>query len=120
MKSIKVTHFSMAVIAAVVAAGAFNSAQAKQPAKVANPIAVVGKTADAKYNVYDLKGDLSDLNYASSKGILYQPDDLVKRMDFLKEEDANKGTYTCEFICKDKQGHVVGLNPSWKKVYGIK
>lgn len=84
---------------------------------VRNPVKVIGKSDDGKYPIYDLQGDLNDLNYQTSGNIVYQPDDLPDRMVFLSPKDATGGAYKCEFICKDAKGRVVGLNPSWAKLY---
>ena len=120
MFRIKISPLGMAVVAALIAAAVLPITHAKEPAKLKNPIASAGKTSDGKYPIYDLKGDLNDLNYASSNGVVYNPDDLIGRINWLQPEDAKGGPYACEFICKDKAGHVVGLNPAWKKVYGVK
>jgi hypothetical protein len=94
------------------------SAQAKN---VRNPVPVVGKTADGRYPIYDIEGDLTDIAYSTSKSTIYHPDELPERIGFISNKDAkNKAAYDCEFVCKDKAGHVVGMNPSWAKLYKMK
>ena len=102
------------------AAFVFNAeAGGAKKATVKNPIKVTGKTADGRYNTYDLDGELDDLNYSSITGnIIYQPDDLPDRIPFISPKDTNKGVYVCEFVCKDAHGNIVGLNPQWAKLYG--
>lgn len=119
MMRTKVSPFGMAVVAAIIAAATLHDSHAKDP-KQKNPIPTHGKTADGKYPIYDLKGDLADINYATSNGVVYSPDGLVGRVEWLKPEDANTANYRCDFVCKDKNDRVVGLNPEWKKVYGAK
>lgn len=83
-------------------------------ANAAQPtIPVMGKTADGKYPVYNLQGDLEDLNYASP-GRVWQPDDLLRRMTFVDAADVKAGTVRCEWICKNRANQVVGLNPQIK------
>jgi len=77
------------------------------------PIPTLGKTADGKYPVYNLQGDLEDLNYASP-GKVWQPDDLLKRMSFVEPADVKAGLVRCEWICKNRANQVVGLNPQIK------
>lgn len=94
-------------------------AMAESPAVVSNPVNVIGSTKDGKYPIYDLSGELLDVNYRSSRSIIYQPDDLVGRVNFIDMKDVDHG-YTCDFVCKDKEGHIVGLNPQRAKQYMVK
>lgn len=76
-------------------------------------IPTLGKTADGKYPVYNLQGDLEDANYASP-GRVWQPDDLLKRMVFVDAADVKAGVARCEWICKNRAQQVIGLNPQIK------
>lgn len=76
-------------------------------------IPTLGKTADGKYPVYNLQGDLEDANYASP-GRVWQPDDLLKRMVFVDAADVKAGVAKCEWICKNRAQQVIGLNPQIK------
>jgi hypothetical protein len=77
-------------------------------------IQVIGLTDDGKYNVYDLQGNLEDLNYITSKDIVFSPMDLVTRLPFINESDKDKNGYQCRFVCKDSKGRIVGLSPDQK------
>lgn len=75
-------------------------------------VPAAGRTADGKYPLYVLEGDLDDLNYVSVRtNIIYQPRDLLRRMVFLAETDAKSNQYQCGFVCKDAKARIVGLNP---------
>ncbi len=102
----------MIALLALLSAGAImggQEAHAAQPAQ----IPTTGKTADGKYPVYNLQGDLEDLNYASP-GKVWQPEDLLKRMTFVNQADIKSGEVRCEWICKNRVNQVVGLNPQIK------
>lgn len=78
-------------------------------------VPATGRTADGKYPVYALEGGLEDLSYVSPRAnTVYKPDDLLRRLVFLGESDTKGGQYQCEFVCKDRAGHIVGLNPQLK------
>jgi hypothetical protein len=85
---------------------------AKQPSKNA-AISTAGKTADGKYPIYRLQGEIDDLTYMSDN-FVYQPNELIGKMEFIKKEDVNKGVYACGYVCKDKADHIVGINPAYK------
>jgi hypothetical protein len=91
------------------------NAKVQQAKKVQPGIPVIGKSADGKYPVYKLEGDLTDINYFSGN-TSWQSGDLLTRMVFLEPQDVNHGKYFCEFICKDGFQNVVGINPSFKKL----
>lgn len=81
-----------------------------------NIIKIIGQTADGRYPIYQLRGDLSDFSYQSdSPDLVWRPSDLLTRLVYLDPNDVNKG-YECDWICKDEKGHVVGLNPILKKL----
>lgn len=78
-------------------------------------VPVIGQTKDCKYPVYDLKGDLNDLTYFSRDGdTVWPPGVLLGRMVFLDPSDLKTGAYQCDYVCKDKAGRIVGMNPSYK------
>ncbi len=104
--------FSAGGIMAPIDAAA-NDKAAKKVMTVENPIKIIGRSQDNRYPIYDLEGDLEDLNW-SSNSILYTSQDLINRMEFITEQDRHSGVYECGLICKDKAGHVVGLNPQYK------
>ncbi len=81
--------------------------------RTAAPIKVVDVTPDGKYPIYELEGAATDITYKSGNK-LYTSGDLVGRLVFLEPEDAKGKQYRCEFICKDKLGRPVGINPSFK------
>lgn len=87
---------------------------------VENPVKIIGSTQDGKYNIYDLKGDYSDQLYTTSGSVVYRPEDLPIRLQFIAMEDANNGEYVCGFVCKNKQDQIVGINPTWARTYGLK
>jgi hypothetical protein len=89
-----------------------------EQANVVSPLVV--REQENKYQIYDLQGDLDDLNFHTSQGVIYQRDELPERVNFISFKDQQSGKYQCEFICKDKKGNVVGLNPVWAKLYGKK
>lgn len=80
--------------------------------ETAATIKVVGKTADGKYPIYELEGDLSDLKYFSP-GLAWTPDDLLTRLVYLEPADVDN-RYKCDWVCKDSANHIVGLNPAQK------
>lgn len=78
-------------------------------------VPVIGRTADQKYPVYGIKGDLEDINYMTTDGkTVYQPTDLFKRMGYVETSDVKGHGIQCEFICKNAAGQVIGLNPQVK------
>lgn len=91
------------------------SAKVQQAKKAQPGIPVIGKSADGKYPVYMLEGDLTDINYFSGN-TSWRSGDLLTRMVFLDPQDVNHGKYFCEYICKDGFQNVVGINPSFKKL----
>jgi hypothetical protein len=78
-------------------------------------IPIIGMTQDCKYPVYDLKGELEDINYFSVGGtVVWKSGDLIDRIVFVKEQDLNKNGYTCSYVCKDRTGNIVGVSPTYK------
>jgi hypothetical protein len=75
-------------------------------------IKIVGKTADGKYPIYELEGDVNALSYFSP-GLVWTPNDLLTRLAYLEPADVDHG-YTCDWVCKDSANHIVGLNPGRK------
>lgn len=102
------------------ATGISCSQQKASPAMIAmdrqaKRISKLAMTKDCKYVVYDLDGELDDLNYSSKDGsIIWQPGDLMTRIGYLEASDVGRG-YTCEFVCKDTSGNIVGIHPAYKK-----
>ena len=97
----------------LLSAGGIMAGHEAHAAPPPQPIPTIGKTADGKYPVYNLKGDLEDLNYASP-GKVWQPDDLLKRMTFVDAADVKSAYARCELICKNRADQVIGLNPQIK------
>lgn len=92
---------------------------------LADQIPLTGKlSADGRYQVYRLEGELDDLNWfgwataidGSREPLVYKHNDLFKGMPFLEEADARSPNYACGYVCKDRLGQIVGINPSYKKV----
>jgi hypothetical protein len=80
-------------------------------------IPVIGKTDDGKYSRFDLEGDLEDIKwFTNTTNYVYTSGDLLVRLPFIKKEDIDKGTYVCKFVCKDKEGYIVG-QPESNRVY---
>lgn len=77
-------------------------------------IPVVGRTVDGKYPIYDLQGDLTDVNYFSGNTV-YTSGDLLPKMQFVDPQDMNAHGYACGFVCKDREGRTVGLSPAYKQ-----
>lgn len=78
-----------------------------------NCVLMLGYTADSKYKIYDLEGDINDFSYfAPRANRQYTPDELVGRMGWVDEADMKAGTYRCDFVCKNRAGQIVGLSPT--------
>lgn len=75
-------------------------------------IKIVGKTADGKYPIYQLEGDVDALSYFSP-GLVWTPNDLLTKLVYVDPADVDHG-YTCDWVCKDSANHIVGLNPGRK------
>lgn len=97
-------------LASTAAAAVPSSAPAATGAEAA--IKVVGKTADGKYPIYELEGELNDTGYFSS-GVKWTANDLQSRLAYIAPEDVDHG-YSCDWVCKDSANHIVGLNPGRK------
>ncbi len=76
-------------------------------------IKILGKDVNGKYPVYDVQGDLTDINYFSGDYV-FRSGELMNRLKFIQKQDVNANGYECEFICKDRAGNVVGINPAFK------
>jgi len=90
---------------------------AAQPTAVGkSKIMIVGKTADGKYNVYNLhaNGDPT-LGPWSVGNTLYTENDLIKLLEPVADKDNGHG-YECEVVCVDKAHHVVGVLEGYKKL----
>lgn len=114
--------FVLSLLLASVLAARESGAQAKpKPQAIRtldHPIPIVGKTADGKYPIYQLKGELDDFNWFSGS-IVYAPADLLGNMVFVDINDIKKGgEYVCEYVCKDKAGNIVGMNPAYRAMAG--
>lgn len=81
--------------------------------RVYKTIYTVGKTADGKYNVYNVTGDLDDFNFKAGNA-MYSERDVIKYLNAVDAKDVGK-TVKCYTICKNAAGQVVGVNPSYKK-----
>jgi hypothetical protein len=81
----------------------------------ATQIKILGKDVNGKYPVYDLDGDLTDVNYFSGNYV-FRSGELLDRVGFIEKGDVNRNGYECEFICKDKTGNVVGINPAYRNL----
>jgi hypothetical protein len=72
---------------------------------------------DGKYYVYPKLGNLDDLNW-SYRGKMYKPADIMKSMPAISPCDNGKNGYTCEFLCANKAGGIVGWNPNYARAPG--
>lgn len=91
-------------------------AQAAAPSCAKKPcVPVVGRTADGKYPVYALEGELEDFNYFSPKtNTQWSADAVVYRLAFADEADRKAGRIKCEVVCKNPAGQIIGANPQRK------
>lgn len=80
----------------------------------AEAIPTIGTTADGKYPIYQLEGELTDVNYKSGE-TLWTSGDLLTRIGYVDQADVNNNGYSCGFVCKDYQGHIVGIAPVYKQ-----
>lgn len=78
-------------------------------------VPVTGRTADGKYPVYGLEGELGDLNYFSGNTV-FRPNDLLGRMGYVSEADSHARGIQCDWICKNAAGQVIGLDPAYLKI----
>lgn len=82
--------------------------------QVFKSIYIIGKTADGKYNVYNITGPLDDISYEVNN-IQYSGGDLIRLLPAVDKADVGK-TVQCETICKNAAGQVVGVNPAYKNI----
>ena len=73
-------------------------------------VPTLGVTADGQYPVYKID-EVVKGQYFIVKGQMYSNTDLLGRMVILSERDAGSGKYQCNFLCRNGQGQVVGINP---------
>lgn len=104
--------FDLLCVGAVQAKGYLTTSLIEWSNKAA-PIKVIGNTDDGKYPIYDVQGEATDTTYKAGNR-LYTSGDLVSKLIFIDPADTKTGAYNCEFLCKDKHNHTVGINPSFK------
>lgn len=73
-------------------------------------VPTLGITADAQYPVYKIN-EVVKGNYFIVNGQMYSNADLLGRMVIISEKDARSGQYKCDFLCRNGQRQVVGINP---------
>lgn len=78
-------------------------------------VPVTGRTADGKYPVYGLDGEVGDLNYFSGNTV-FRPNDLLGRMGYVSDADSRARGVQCDWICKNAAGQVIGLDPAYLKI----
>ena len=84
-------------------------------AKKKHRIPAVGITADGKYNVWDLKGELNDINYSSlDDSLMWETSDIERMVPAINAADVGHG-YVCDFVCKNNRGQIVGIAPHLKR-----
>lgn len=76
-------------------------------------IPTMGVTADQRYPVYKLVGDVNAGFFISGKNV-YPNGELITRMIYIHAADVKRSDFDCGFICKNDRGQVVGLNPLYK------
>lgn len=78
-------------------------------------IFITGKTADGKYNVYNIEGEIDDLKYFVGNTV-YTANDMIKFLDGIPDKEDGKNGIRCETICKNAKGQVIGVLNMWKKM----
>lgn len=78
-------------------------------------IYITGKTADGKYNVYNVEGDLSDTNWTAGNR-LYSANDMIALLDGVPTAAMGKNGVKCETICKNAAGQVIGVPEGYKQI----
>jgi hypothetical protein len=73
-------------------------------------VPTLGITADAQYPVYKIN-EVVKGNYFIVNGQMHSNSDLLGRMVIISEKHARSGQYKCDFLCRNGQGQVVGINP---------
>lgn len=105
---------SMADPCAIVGTGARVLVNPTGHKQVYKTIYITGKTADGKYNVYNVVGDIDDFNFKAGN-LQYSDSEMLKYLDGVDAKDVGK-TIQCEAICKNKAGEVVGVHPAQKAI----
>ncbi|MDQ2988788.1 MAG: hypothetical protein M3R60_06775 [Pseudomonadota bacterium] len=85
------------------------AAAADLPPPSAN-VPTLGITADAQYPVYKIS-EVVRGQYFIVGGEMYSNADLLGRMVIITERDAGSARYQCDFLCRNGQKQVVGINP---------
>jgi len=72
-----------------------------------NAIPIIGKSGP--FNTYEIqpKDDLDALKYFS-RNTVYQPQDLAKLLPIIEKATSEQFGLTCEYLCADSQGQIVG------------
>lgn len=109
---IKVAARNVAIFAAFLAAAFIAPHEAH--AKDSEALRPIGKSQDGKYRVYNLEGGLSDVNWFATTTTVYNSKFLAERIGYIQKNDVNNGQYVCEYVCKDKLGRIVGVNPAYQ------
>lgn len=88
----------------------FNVAIAAEAASELKKIPTLGITADGLYPVYKIN-EVVKGQYFIVRGQMYSNGDLLGRMIIVSERDARSGKYQCNFLCRNSQLQVIGINP---------
>lgn len=73
-------------------------------------VPTLGITADAQYPVYKIS-EVVKGQYFIVNGQMHSNADLLGRMVIITERDAGSARYQCDFLCRNGQLQVVGINP---------
>lgn len=95
---------SLVLLALALCAGA---ASAKPPAPNLPAIKTAGKSG--KFTIYDIqpKDDLDALKYFSGN-VVYDPILMAPLVDIISPEDIKANNLTCDYLCADPKGNIVG------------
>jgi hypothetical protein len=78
-------------------------------------IYITGKTADGKFNVYNITGEIDEPNW-NVGGKLYSGNDMIRYLDGVPAAMDGKGGIRCETICKNGLGQVIGVPEGYKNL----
>lgn len=108
------TFIFLFMIGALLAA-TIPGAHARTPKGVVLP-EVMGKTADGKYNVYNVKADAPDdfqfFGTVKGQSYMWSDSDFQTYLPKIQKIDVNNKNYICgSVVCYTRDGHVIGSRP---------
>lgn len=99
----KIVHWALLALCSNLAAAA------DLPPPSSN-VPTLGITADAQYPVYKI-AEVVKGQYFIVNGQMHSNADLLGRMVVIRERDVGSARYQCDFLCRNGQQQVVGINP---------